>query len=503
MLGEQGQALPAANVFITEMNISVAATDQGSYRIVIPADRVRGQTVLLRARALGHTPLGRQIVMSAGEKVENFTLKQDINRLSDVVVTGTVGEGTERSKVPYAVSRLTAEEMPVPALDPITALQGKMPGVRIARTSGRPGSSPEIMMRGPTSINASGRSTGPLIIVDGVIMRTNNPEEIGGMDIESVEVIKGAAGASLYGTTAANGVIVIKTKRGANQDGVKFNVRTEYGFSDVNSLDYGQPVNHHLQLDETGKRFCVVGASNIAPCSQTIDWMTEILRINNVAADTTRTPQAIQWNAPAFAGGELLNVFQSQIWPNQYYDGFAQVASRNPISLTALDATGRTGTVRYYVSGSYQDEQGAIQGLKGQQQRRGRVNLDYDLRKNLLISVSSLYDKGTTDLRTGGSSNGGIFGQLLRGAPAGTNYLARDTLGRPIVRGGGSGFRGSGNGGGTFLYDAENLFNPRVAERFIGSMSMSYFPAEWVTVETNFGYDNRQRQDQIPAVDGE
>ena len=499
---EQGQPLAAANVFITEMSLSVATNQEGVYRLVVPAERVRGQSVLLRARAIGHTPLGRQITLAAGESAQNFTLKQDINRLSDIVVTGTVGEGTERAKVPYAVSRLTAEEIPVPALDPITALQGKMPGVRIAKTGGRPGQSPEIMMRGPTSINTTGRAGGPLIIVDGVIMRTNNPEELGGMDIESVEVIKGAAGASLYGTTAANGVIVIKTKRGANQDGVKFNVRTEYGFSDLNSLDYGQPTNHHLQLDETGKRFCVTGASNIAPCSQTIDWMTEILRINNVAADTVRTQQNLQWNAPAFAGGELLNVFQSQIWPNQYYDGFAQVSSRNPISVTSLDASGRAGSVRYYLSGAYQTEEGAIQGLKGQQQRRGRVNLDYDARKDLLISVSSMYDKGTTDLRTGGSSNGGIFGQLLRGAPAGTNYLARDTLGRPIVRGGGSGFRGSGNGGGTFLYDMENLFNPRVSERFLGSFNSSYFPADWVTLEANLGYDNRQRQDKQYLVKG-
>lgn len=500
--GEQGQTLEAANVFITEMSLSVGANQQGVYRIVVPAERSRGQAVMLRVRAIGQVPQARQITLRAGEMTENFTLKQDINRLSDVVVTGTVGEGTERSKVPYAVSRLTAEEMPVPALDPITALQGKMPGVRIASTSGRPGSTPEIMMRGPTSINSQGRAPGPLFIVDGVIMHVGSPEELGGLDIESVEVVKGAAGASLYGSTAANGVIVIKTKRGANQDGVKVNVRSEYGLSDVNSLDYGQPVNHHLQLDETGKRFCVNGSGNLGGCTRTIDWMTEIMRINNVNADTVRTAQSVQYNAPALSSGELQNVFQANIWPNQYYDGFAQVASRNPITLNSIDATGRVGTVRYYVSGAYTDEQGAIKGLKGQQQRRGRVNLDYDLRKDLLISVSSLFNKGTTDNRTGGSSNGGIFGQLLRGAPAGTDYLARDTLGRPIVRGGGGGLRGSGNGGGTFLYDMENLADNRTSERFVGSLSANYFPAEWVTLDATFGYDHQQRHDLFYEVKG-
>lgn len=500
--GEQGQPLSAANVFITEMNLSIGTNQEGAYRLVIPAERVSGQSVLLRARAIGHTPLARQITLTAGDKTENFTLKQDINRLSDVVVTGTVGEGTERSKVPYAVSRLTAEEIPVPALDPITALAGKMPGVRIAQTSGRPGSTPEIMMRGPTSINAQGRGQGPMFIVDGVIMHVGSMEELGGLDIESVEVVKGAAGASLYGTTAANGVIVIKTKRGGTQEGVKLNVRSEYGFSDVNSLDYGQPKNHHLQLDETGKRFCVNNSANRAGCTQTFDWMTEILRINNVNADTVRTPQSAQYNAPALSSGELLNVFQASIWPNQYYDGFAQVATRNPIMLNTIDATGKVNAVRFYVSGSYTDEQGAVKGLKGQQQRRGRVNLDYDMRKDMLVSVSSVYDKATTDDRSGGSSNGGIFGQLLRGAPAGTNYLARDTLGRPIVRGGGAGLRGSGNGGGTFLYDMENLGQNRTSQRFIGSGSVSYFPAEWVTFDANFGYDNRTRHNLFYEVKG-
>jgi TonB-linked SusC/RagA family outer membrane protein len=497
-----GVPLPGANVRILALNISIGTNEQGAYTIDIPAARVTGQTVELQARSFGFLPVSRQITLRSGTLTENFSLKTDVNRLSEVVVTGVVGEAVERAKVPYAVSRLTAEEIPVPALNPITALQGKMPGVRIAQTSGRPGATPEIMMRGPTSINAQGRGQGPLFIVDGVIMRVGSLEELGGVDIESVEVVKGAAGASLYGTTAANGVIVIKTKRGANQDGVKINVRSEYGFSDVNSLDYGQPVNHHLQLDETGKRFCVNGSGNIAGCSRTFDWMTEILRINNVNADTVRTPQSVQYNAPALGSGDLLNVFQANIWPNQYYDGFAQVATYNPISLTSIDATGRTGGVRYFVSGSYSDEQGAIKGLKGQQQRRGRVNLDYNLREDMQISVSSVYDKGTTDDRSGGSSNGGIFGQLLRGAPAGTNYLARDTLGRPLVRGGGAGLRGSGNGGGTFLYDMENLVQDRESQRFIGSASASYFPADWVTLDANFGYDNRTRTNLFYLVKG-
>jgi TonB-linked SusC/RagA family outer membrane protein len=498
-----GQPLPSANVFITEMGISVVTNPQGTYTITIPAARVSGQAVNLRARAFGFQPQVRLIRITEGSSTYNFTLAQDVLRLNEVVVTGVV-EGVERSKVPFSVGRLTTEDIPVPALDPVRALAGKVSGVRIAQTSGRPGATPEIMLRGPTSINATGRGTGPLIIVDNVIMNVGSLEELGGLDIESVEVVKGAAGASLYGSRAANGVITIRTKRGSGQDGIRFSTRSEYGFSDLNSLDYGIPVNHHLQLDETGRRFCVQGSGNIAHCSRTLDWMTEIMRINNVNADTTRTAQNVQWNNPS--GGELVNLFQSNPWPGQRYNSLAQVMQRNPVILNSIDATGKVGNVRFYASGSYQDEQGAIQGLEGTQHRRGRINLDYDARQDLLISVSTLYDNATTDLRAGGSgggtTGGGIFGQLLRGAPVGTDYLARDTLGRPIVRGGGGSLRGTGNGGGTFLYDMENRFDTRYANRFIGGLTGRYFPREWVTFEATFGYDNRRRRDDFWLVKG-
>ena len=124
------------------------------------------------------------IRITPGAQTFDFSLKKDINRLNEVIVTGSI-EGTERSKVAYAVGRLTAEDIPVPALNPVTALQGKVAGMRVASTSGQPGSTPEILLRGPTSINATGRNTGPLLIVDGVILRNQSLNEIGGLDVET------------------------------------------------------------------------------------------------------------------------------------------------------------------------------------------------------------------------------------------------------------------------------------------------------------------------------
>ena len=495
---EQGTPLEIATVYITELNIAGTTDAQGRYTITVPAARVSGQTLALRVRRIGHLAESRQITLTPGTQTVDFALKTDINRLQEVVVTGVVGAAVERSKVPFAVGRVTAEDMPVPALDPLRALSGKVAGMRVAQTGGRPGSTPEIMLRGPTSINASGRGQGPLIIVDGTILNVGSLEELGALDIESVEVVKGAAGASLYGTRAANGVITITTKRGGTQDGIRFNVRSEYGISDLNSINYGMPVNHQLQLDETGTRFCVQGSSNISSCSRTVNWMQEIMRINNVAADTLRTPVSIQWSAPSASTGDLQNVFQAGTWPGQYYNPLAQAIRRNPVMLNSIDASGKVGNVRFYVSGSYQDEQGAFRGLKGAQQRRGRVNLDYEARSDLTFQVSTLYDKGTNDI-----NDGGLFGQLLRGLSIGTDYLARDTLGRPIVRSGGASLRSpTGNGGGTFLYELENSSRRRTSNRFLGSISSRYFPTDWVTFEGTFGYDNRRRYDDEYRVKG-
>jgi hypothetical protein len=153
---EAGTPVDLAQVYIQEMSLGVQTNSQGTYTLTIPAARVQGQTVQLRVRAIGYRPEATPMTVRAGSQTKDFALKADVNRLSEVVVTGSI-EGTERAKVPFAVGRLTTEDLPVPAPNPMAALQGKVPGMRIASTSGQPGSTPEIMMRGPTSINASGR----------------------------------------------------------------------------------------------------------------------------------------------------------------------------------------------------------------------------------------------------------------------------------------------------------------------------------------------------------
>ena len=226
--------LVGANVTIDAMNISVGSNTAGQYTITIAGARVSGQSVVMRIRAIGYTPQTRTLTITAGASTQNFALSPDINKLSQVVITG-VTAGTEQKKLPFVVAQVSAADMPVPNSNPLAELQGKVTGANIVSASGRPGSTPAIVLRGPQSIDATGRTQSPMFIVDGVEqIETASLSDINPDDIENIEVVKGAAAASLYGSRAGYGVISVTTKSGkASGEGVRFNTRAEFGASDI------------------------------------------------------------------------------------------------------------------------------------------------------------------------------------------------------------------------------------------------------------------------------
>ena len=109
VISDQGQPLAGANVFVSELNISVATNQSGAFTINIPAGRVRGQPVVLRARAIGYQPGSSPIALSAGSQSVDFSLKKDLTELSAVVVTG-VTRATEAIKLPFTVTRVDTSD---------------------------------------------------------------------------------------------------------------------------------------------------------------------------------------------------------------------------------------------------------------------------------------------------------------------------------------------------------------------------------------------------------
>jgi hypothetical protein len=120
---DRKEPVAGANVLIPALNISVLSSDRGAYVITVPAARIPTTPIGLTARAIGFKSLTRTMTIQAGEQTADFTLQTDINRLEEVVVTGTL-EGVERAKVPFSVGRLNAEDLPVPSVDPLRSLAG-------------------------------------------------------------------------------------------------------------------------------------------------------------------------------------------------------------------------------------------------------------------------------------------------------------------------------------------------------------------------------------------
>lgn len=495
---DQGREIQGANVIIPELNISVGTNAAGNYTITIPSARLNGSTVSLRVRAIGFVPKATSVNMSAGNQTANFILTQDINRLEAVVTTGVAG-ATVATKVPFSVSRIDASDMKVPAADPLSQLAGKVPGASIVAASGRPGASPAVILRGPTAITGAGRGQSPLYIIDGVILTDQGSSTGGGGlpdinpgDIESIEVVEGAAASSLYGARAGNGVISIKTKSGINSaEGVHFNARSEYGTSDVERhLPIAQA--HSLELDESGTRFCInVSGQGRFQCARTIDYAHEAFRINNSGLDFALNPVGTFPIDPGSSlskpDAALTSAFQTHIWPGYNYDAVSEFVRPKPLMNNVLDMRGHYGNTAIFASASVLDQGGAIKYLNGFQRKTGRINLDQQIGSRWSASITSYFSRGQKD-GFYAEDGGNAFFRLTRTPPI-VNLNALDSKGRLYIR---PNLQGGGSQNNNPLYPLQNDNQFTKTSHFIGGGTLRFVATDWLNFEGNLSYDGSQ-----------
>ena len=479
VVSEQGQPLSGANVLLPELNISVSTNPAGVFTINVPAARVQGQRVVIRARAIGYQPGANPITLNAGSQTVDFNLKQDLTQLTAVVVTG-VTAATQQIMVPFTVARLDSAQMPVTASNPIAQLQGKIPGATIVASSGRPGTAPSIVLRGPVSLDATGRSEEPLYLLDGVPLQGSLPD-ISPSDIEDIEVVKGAAAASLYGARAGAGVINITTKSGKNgPEGVRIGARTEIGASDLEK-EFPLSKTTDLVLDPTGKLFCaklVVGGSN---CGRYIDWDQEVQRINNDGLDYSLPPQQFLGDlgfasAPTYE--QLTGTFDVTPWPI-LRDPVRQLITSAPYAQSSVDVRAKVNNTGVYASIANLSQQGAVQYMGGFLRNSARVNMDQLFGDHFSANLNSYYSQ-TID-----HPDNGAFFSITR-APWMADLQARDNLGRIVVN-----HNPLSNSSQNYnpLYDAQYIHQTNRGTRFVGGASLHYTPLDWLNLDGNFGYD--------------
>ena len=440
VVNERGEPLGGANVLVANTGYSTATASNGNYTLTIPAASVRGQQATLQARYLGYTPSTRRITLSAGAQEQNFDLKPDPLHLDELIVTG-VAEATSSRKLTFTVGTVNeAQLQEVPGTSALAALQGKVAGLRLVPTSAQPGGEVALRLRGATSI---GGRQDPLLIIDGAISQFGLAD-VSSEDIERIEVIKGAAASSLYGSNAANGVVQVFTKRGAALPEGTLSVvsRTEVGTNNMpKRLEFSK--SHAFKITATG--------------------------------DYELTPTGARISEP---DGIADNPFKV------YHDHWDAVVDAGLFWTSYFSVGQRRGATNFNASFQNTENKGVIFGLGGYNRQNFRLNLDQQLRSNLNASYSVFYGTSRNGRSAEGQTSpfyGLMFLQpdvdITADNPDGTPYRAQVPL--------------SGDIANDFnpLYELSTRKIQQDRTRFTGSGRVKWNIIDWLTAEGQFAYD--------------
>jgi TonB-linked SusC/RagA family outer membrane protein len=451
-----GNPIPGANVVIPSLGIGVGAntTVEGTYTVALPGSAA-GRSVVVTARRIGFTPVSRTLTLSAGSQTQDFQLTQDVARIEDVVVTG-VAEATSTKNLTISVGKVgEAQLKDVPATSPISALAGKVAGVRVSFTQGRPGSSPAIRVRTSTNlaVGASGfvnGTQGPLVLVDGVISK-NGLADLNGNDIESIEVLKGAASANTYGSDAANGVVSVTTKRGKDspEGKVSFLTRNEIGTSSVEH--YVPLLEHHpFELNPDGTFVITSGGQRVIKDDRYID------------AD--------------YPAGTYRNQLKENLRDGRTTTNYAQISTRR-------------GATSFSTSFSRDADRGILPLLDGFRRQNLRLNLDQGLGAKADMSLAMTYGLSNNDQTPATNlGSGSTFFTLLQSPPdvdltypngPGTTKYS------PVIPADAAG----GSARGNPLYDLANRSYSDRRQRIIGSFTGRVRPFTWLSLDGTYGTD--------------
>ena len=222
---DKGEPLAGATVRVKGEKIGTATDADGAFSIKVPLHSI-----------LVISSVGYESKEVAAEKEETLVIQLALGNkaIEEVVITG-FGESRVKRSLGYSVTQISGDQIrEANAVNPIVALQGMVPGLQVQPGVGGPSATPRFLIRGSASLNPYGNT--PLVVVDGVILDDQsvlpNNGQFGGADfgnilkdinpddIESLSVLKGGAVTALYGSRAANGVILIKTKRGYKSKGI-------------------------------------------------------------------------------------------------------------------------------------------------------------------------------------------------------------------------------------------------------------------------------------------
>jgi len=439
-----GSSIPGATILVSGTNNGVISDIDGNFTIdVKPEDKY------LSISFLGMKSMEIEI---APEANYNVSLEEDAFGLDEVIVAG-VASKTPRKNLTISVSKVNEDVLKeAHSSSAASALQGKVAGVTVVHANGLPGSGASIRLRGSTSFTGA---NAPLIIMDGIITSTNLAD-INIDDIESYEVVKGAAASALYGSRAGNGVVVITTKRGnRNKEGsTTVTIRQEIGSQEIPK--YIEQATHH-------------------PYKLAEDWedFTNFTKYEGVIYDTLGN---------VLFGNRLLS---DSGWADQpyarLYEHQKDFYEKGIYNSTYASVAGNSKKTNFLLSYEFNKQEGVLFATDGYKRNNFRVNLDHKITDKLKISSSNLI------VFTNSDSPGAYrsFSDLLFVSPD-VDLTAPNEDGTPY----------------NILPDpwsvAENPLYPMVnrskenkRRSLIGNISTQYNAFDWLSLDAKYTYEYR------------
>lgn len=361
---EQSSPIPGVNVLLKGTSVGTTTDVRGEYSINVP-----DEGAVLVFSFIGY--LTEEIAV--GNRMEvNVTLLPDVRQLGEVVV---VGYGTQkRASVTGAISSVSSEEIGVqPVINIGQALQGRVAGVTVVN-NGSPGAPPIVRIRGVGTVN----NANPLYVIDG--FPTGDLNSINTKDIESIEVLKDASAAAIYGSRAANGVILITTKRGTNSR-LTVNLDSYYGF------------------EQSWKKLDLLNRD------QYIDYASELL-VNSEADIPPRIASGLD---------QPINSTTSQTFRQTETDWQDEMFRTAPIQQHKVELMGGNERSRMYASFGYFDQDGIMRGT-GYRRGDARFNSDHEISKRISFGQNfyMAFDERKVEQNAGGRTQ---LQHIIRSSP--------------------------------------------------------------------------------------
>lgn len=419
---EDGAALPGVAVVVKNTTVGTVTDLDGNYSLVVPQN----------AEKLVFMFVGMKTVEMdiGGQSTIDLVMEPDILGLDEVVVTG-VASGTATKKLGFAMTKVDKDLLTeVPAQDASGTLRAKVAGITIVQSNGDQEAS--VSLRGAKSIYGN---ISPLIIIDGILTK-QTLGDLNPSDIESIEVVKGAAASSLYGSLAAGGVIQVRTKRGSRAKGVNVNLRAEYGIASLPG-EYPAATKHPFMVDPSGPA----------------DWYGFDLSSGGRLFDDNGGTEVNQWHDFS-----------------RNYDNINALMSNQPYQSYYASISTSGDQYAFFGSVDYTEKGNLVAILDPQKRMNVRMNFDFFPTQKLTARISTSYTKQTYETVTRGDQ-GTFFAMTLQIEPF-IDLTQKDADGD---------YRVTPDG---FTVTSGNIFNPMYSystiqrdngdDRFVAGLDLKY-----------------------------